>query len=111
LASGDRLGVLNAATRETLLTALSVAAAMWSLHAENGGVEHARQLAVQMAMDQLAQMSRLLRFHAAVVQAALMLRRLGTVIGMVSAFGELSHSGGAADPAALANGIGRRCPR
>lgn len=34
-----------------------------------------------------------------------MLGLLGTVIGMISAFGELSSKGGAIDPSALAGGI------
>ncbi len=41
----------------------------------------------------------------AVVQAAPMLGLLGTVIGMIDAFGTLSLSQGAADPALLAGGI------
>jgi biopolymer transport protein ExbB len=46
-----------------------------------------------------------LRFLETVAQAAPMLGLLGTVIGMISAFGELSSKGGAIDPSALAGGI------
>ena len=58
-----------------------------------------------LATTLLAEMSRHLRIIEAVVQAAPMLGLLGTVLGMMEAFNKLSQSGGAADPAALANGI------
>src|SRR5690606_3678268 len=62
-------------------------------------------LAVQSAADQLATMTRHLRILESVVQAAPRRGLLGPVVGMISAFGELSAAGGAVDPAALATGI------
>ncbi len=56
-------------------------------------------------MESLNIMTSHLRLIEAVVQAAPMLGLLGTVIGMISAFGKLSGGGGAVDPGALAGGI------
>jgi biopolymer transport protein ExbB/TolQ len=57
-------------------------------------------------MEQLAMMSRRLRFNKEVVRIAPMLRFFGTVVGSVSVLGELSRSNGAVDPAAMADGVG-----
>lgn len=57
------------------------------------------------ARDGIEILSRHLRGLEAVVQAAPMLGLLGTVIGMIEAFGKLAASSGAADPALLAGGI------
>ena len=46
-----------------------------------------------------------MRALEAVVQAAPMLGLLGTVVGMIEAFGKLSQSKGAVDPSVLAGGI------
>jgi biopolymer transport protein ExbB len=50
-------------------------------------------------------MSRHVRVLETSVQAAPMLGLLGTVLGMIAAFNEMSVSGGAVDPTALAGGI------
>ncbi|MBR6323767.1 MAG: MotA/TolQ/ExbB proton channel family protein, partial [Victivallales bacterium] len=48
-----------------------------------------------------------LRFMAALVAAAPLLGLLGTVIGMIDTFHAAAMQSVAADPAALANGIGK----
>ena len=67
--------------------------------------DRAREVAAHIAIHQLSTMSKRLRFLETVAQAAPMLGLLGTVIGMISAFAELSSKGGAIDPSALAGGI------
>lgn len=59
----------------------------------------------QRALSDLGALERHMRGLEAVVQAAPMLGLLGTVIGMIEAFGRLAEGSGAADPAALAGGI------
>lgn len=65
----------------------------------------AQARATQRATEDLAALERNMRGLEAVVQAAPMLGLLGTVIGMIEAFGRLAQSTGAADPAELAGGI------
>jgi biopolymer transport protein ExbB len=67
--------------------------------------QRAQQSAVIEAQQALAQAARYLRLIEAVVQAAPMLGLLGTVLGMIEAFGKVAQGSGAADPGALANGI------
>lgn len=103
--AGEWTAAMDQARQEISPSAAVVAAAMRSLAERPADRSRAREIAVQVAMDQLATMSRHLRMLEAVVQAAPMMGLLGTVIGMISAFGELSHGGGAVDPALLATGI------
>ncbi|MEZ5805105.1 MAG: MotA/TolQ/ExbB proton channel family protein [Rhizobiaceae bacterium] len=104
-AAGDRARGMEIARSELSPASLTVGAAMASLARHPNDRDRARELAAQTALDQLTTMSRHLRILESVVQAAPMMGLLGTVIGMISAFGELSASGGAIDPAALATGI------
>lgn len=104
-ASGERGRGVELARSELSPASLTVGAAMVSLLRHPNDRDRARELAAQAALDQLTTMSRHLRILESVVQAAPMMGLLGTVIGMISAFGELSASGGAIDPAALATGI------
>ncbi len=67
--------------------------------------DRAREVAAHSALETLNTLSKNLRFLETVAQAAPMLGLLGTVVGMISAFGELSAKGGAIDPSALAAGI------
>lgn len=67
--------------------------------------EQAQVQATHLASDGLDQLTRHMRGLEAVVQAAPMLGLLGTVVGMIEAFGKLAASSGAADPAQLASGI------
>jgi len=66
---------------------------------------YAEELGRQSAIIELARMSDRMRLLDMVVQAAPMLGLLGTVIGMIDAFGVLSQSQGAVDPTQLAGGI------
>lgn len=66
---------------------------------------YAEELGRQSAIIELAQMSERMRVLEMIVQAAPMLGLLGTVIGMIDAFGVLSLSQGAVDPTELAGGI------
>ena len=66
---------------------------------------YAEELGRQTAILELSAMTDRLRLLEIVVQAAPMLGLLGTVIGMINAFSALSLAEGAADPAALAEGI------
>jgi len=59
----------------------------------------------QRALEDLSHLGQNMRGLEAVVQSAPMLGLLGTVLGMIEAFGRLSQSAGAADPAELAGGI------
>ena len=61
--------------------------------------------AMTLARDGIDVLSRHMRGLEGVVQAAPMLGLLGTVVGMIEAFGKLAATSGAADPAQLAGGI------
>ncbi|MDN5786747.1 MotA/TolQ/ExbB proton channel family protein [Pseudorhodobacter sp.] len=65
----------------------------------------AEEIGRQVALAELAAMGRWMRVLEAVVQAAPMLGLLGTVVGMIDAFGALAQSTGGVDPALLAGGI------
>ena len=64
-----------------------------------------RERATQAALDELSTLTGSMRALEAVVQAAPMLGLLGTVVGMIEAFGRLSRAAGAVDPSVLAGGI------
>jgi len=76
-----------------------------ALTAHPGDTAAAQARGAQRAIEDLAALERNMRGIEAVVQAAPMLGLLGTVIGMIEAFGRLAQSTGAADPAELAGGI------
>lgn len=80
-------------------------AALSGLKAAPNDRAYARELATQTALDELSAMSSRMRALESVVQAAPMLGLLGTVVGMIEAFGKLSQSSGAVDPSVLAGGI------
>jgi biopolymer transport protein ExbB len=65
----------------------------------------AEEMGRQAALTELATLGRFMRVLEAVVQAAPMLGLLGTVVGMIDAFGALAQSTGGVDPALLAGGI------
>ena len=104
-ASGDRDRAMKEARSEHSPACAVVASAMVSFQRHPGDHERARELATQSALDQITEMTSHLRLLETIVQAAPMIGLLGTVVGMISAFGELSAGGGAVDPAALATGI------
>lgn len=94
----------SANQRRTVLARV-LQAVFTGLQARPGDAAYAEELARQTALTELARMSSRMRLLEAVVQAAPMLGLLGTVIGMIDAFGTLSVSQGAVDPALLAGGI------
>jgi biopolymer transport protein ExbB len=102
---GDRGSAyqLVAADRGQLSSVL--AAAMAILNNNPRDITAARQAATQRAVESLGVVSKYLRIVESVVQAAPMMGLLGTVLGMIEAFGKVSQGGGAADPSALAGGI------
>lgn len=102
---GDKARAYELASNDRSPVSAVVAAAMGALGRNPRDINGARQVATQTAMASLIVISKYLRIVESVVQAAPMLGLLGTVIGMIEAFGKVSQGGGAADPAALANGI------
>ncbi len=95
----------GASQRKTVLTRI-LQAVMICLRARPNDPAYAEELGRQVALTELTAMTRRMRVLETVVQAAPMLGLLGTVIGMIDAFGALSQSaGGVADPAQLAGGI------
>ena len=104
-AEGNRSSAIKMARMEISPTAGAVLEAMVSLVRYPDDKDRAREVAAHFALENLNTLSKNLRFLETVAQAAPMLGLLGTVIGMISAFGELSAKGGAIDPSALAGGI------
>lgn len=102
---GDFEDALHAARGDVSPASAAIAGAMSSLITFPADRDRARDVAAQIALQHLNGLGRHLRFLETVAQAAPMLGLLGTVIGMISAFGELSAKGGAIDPSALAGGI------
>ncbi len=94
----------SAADQDTVLARV-LQAVMTGLQARPEDQTYAEELGRQTALTELQTMSRRMRLLEAVVQAAPMLGLLGTVIGMIDAFGTLSTSDGAIDPTLLAGGI------
>ncbi|MFD1881866.1 MotA/TolQ/ExbB proton channel family protein [Paracoccus pacificus] len=80
-------------------------AVMSGLRARPTDPEYGEELGHQIALIELSAMSSRMRLLEAVVQSAPMLGLLGTVIGMIDAFGALSASDQGADPQLLASGI------
>jgi len=103
--SGQGDAALALADARATVTLRVLFAALSALRAAPEDRAYARELATQTALDELATMERRLRFLDGVVQAAPMLGLLGTVIGMIEAFGQLAADVGAIDPGALAGGI------
>ena len=94
-----------ASERKTVLTRI-LQSVMLCLRARPNEPAYAEELGRQVAITELTAMSQRMRVLETVVQAAPMLGLLGTVIGMIDAFGTLSTSaGGVADPTQLAGGI------
>ena len=103
--AGDRLSALQLVLGDRSALSSVVASAMATLADNPGDNGLARQAATQTALAALGDLARHLRIIETVVQASPMLGLLGTVIGMIEAFGKVSEGGGAADPSALAGGI------
>ncbi|MBS8227991.1 MotA/TolQ/ExbB proton channel family protein [Vannielia litorea] len=102
---GDGDGALAMADKRNTSAVRVLFAALSALRQNPGDRDFARELATQTALDELALMGRRMNALEAVVQAAPMLGLLGTVVGMIEAFGRLSQAEGAVDPSVLAGGI------
>lgn len=96
---------MRIASNRTTVLARVLEATFSALRARPNDNDYAEELGRQTALVELASMSRRMRLLESVVQAAPMLGLLGTVIGMIDAFGVLAATQGAADPALLAGGI------
>ncbi|MCH2169121.1 MAG: MotA/TolQ/ExbB proton channel family protein [Oceanicola sp.] len=103
--AGDGEGALRLAEKRNSAGVRVLFATLSGLRASPQDRTYVRELAMQSALDELGQMSRSMRGLEAVVQAAPMLGLLGTVVGMIEAFQQLSQSAGAVDPSVLAGGI------
>lgn len=103
--AGDGAGALAGAETRRSVSLRVLYALMAGLRVRPDDRAYAQALAVQAAQEELARLSRYMRGIESVVQAAPMLGLLGTVIGMIEAFGRLAESTGAVDPAMLAGGI------
>ncbi len=102
---GERRQAALAAKRGDGVRLRVLAVMLDALDARPDDRARAQSLATQRALEELARMSGSMRVLEAVVQAAPMLGLLGTVIGMIEAFGRIAATTGAADPALLASGI------
>ena len=78
---------------------------MSGLRARPGDQDYGEELGRQTALFELTEMGARMRILEAVVQGAPMLGLLGTVIGMIDAFGNLALSQQMTDPRLLAGGI------
>lgn len=93
------------ARAERSVLARVLGAVMSGLRARPTDPSYGEELARQTAIVQLSQMNSRMRILDAVVQAAPMLGLLGTVIGMIDAFGNLALTQQVADAQLLASGI------
>ncbi len=96
--------IRGASERRSVLTRI-LQSVFSGLQARPGDPSYAEELGRQTAIIELAAMSERLRLLDMVVQAAPMLGLLGTVVGMIQAFGALAVTQGAVDPTTLADGI------
>jgi biopolymer transport protein ExbB len=103
-AAGDATGAHQIAASDTSTLAQVVAIAMAARMRWPDDKERAREVAAGAALKLLDAMNRHVRILETSVQAAPMLGLLGTVLGMIAAFNEMS-GGGAVNPAELAGGI------
>ena len=104
-ARGERRQAAQTARRAEGVQLRVLAVLLDALEARPEDRGRAQGLATQRALEELARMSGSMRVLEAVVQAAPMLGLLGTVIGMIEAFGRIAATTGAADPSLLASGI------
>ncbi len=102
---GAKADAYDLASESDTPVAKVAARAMHSLALAPNDYELAREQAFHVGRDILDKLARHLRILESIVQAAPMLGLLGTVLGMIDAFGELSKGDGAVDPTQLAGGI------
>jgi biopolymer transport protein ExbB len=103
--SGDGEGALRLAEKRDSTGVRVLFAALSGLRAAPQDKTYVRELATQSALEELGRMTANMRALESVVQAAPMLGLLGTVVGMIEAFAQLSRAAGAVDPSVLAGGI------
>ena len=103
--AGDGNGALKLAEAQNTVRLRVLYAALSALKAFPSDKDYSREIATQTALNELAGLARWMRALDATVQAAPMLGLLGTVLGMINAFANLSAAKGAADPSILAAGI------
>ncbi len=102
---GDRAAAYHLVSHDKAQLSGVLTAAMSSLGHNPRDAGAARSAATQAALQSLMTTAKSLRIIEAVVQGAPMLGLLGTVVGMIEAFGKVTEGGGAADPTVLAEGI------
>lgn len=103
--TGNGDSALAQADKRDACTVRVLFATLSALKAAPHDKDYARELASQSALDELSRLTAGMRALEAVVQAAPMLGLLGTVVGMIEAFGKLAQAEGAVDPSVLAGGI------
>jgi biopolymer transport protein ExbB len=103
--AGDASGAYQSASADGTALSRVVSEAITGVWRWPNDKERAREMATGTALSLLDQMSSHVRVLETSVQAAPMLGLLGTVLGMIAAFNEMSLSGGAVDPTELAGGI------
>jgi biopolymer transport protein ExbB len=104
-AQGDAAGAYQRVGTDTTALSRVVAEAISGVWRWPDDKERAREMATGTALSLLDVMGRHVRILETCVQAAPMLGLLGTVLGMIAAFNEMSQTGGAVDPTELAGGI------
>lgn len=103
--AGDASGAYQQAAADQAALSKVVGEAITGVWRWPNDKERAREMATGTALSLLDAMNRHVRVLETSVQAAPMLGLLGTVLGMIAAFNEMSLSGGAVDPTELAGGI------
>jgi biopolymer transport protein ExbB len=104
-AAGDAKGGRQVVASDSAALSQVVAGAMAARMRWPDDKERAREVATSAALTLLDEMNRHVRILETSVQAAPMLGLLGTVLGMIAAFNEMSGGGGAVNPTELAGGI------
>jgi biopolymer transport protein ExbB len=104
-AQGDASGAYQRAASDKAALSRVVGEAITGVWRWPDDKERAREIATGTALSLLDAMNRHVRLLETCVQAAPMLGLLGTVLGMIAAFNEMSVTGGAVDPTELAGGI------
>jgi biopolymer transport protein ExbB len=103
--AGDASGAYQRAAADDAALSRVVGEAINGVWRWPNDKDRAREMATGTALSLLDAMSRHVRVLETSVQAAPMLGLLGTVLGMIAAFNEMSVGGGAVDPTELAGGI------
>jgi biopolymer transport protein ExbB len=103
--AGDTSGAYQRAATDRTALCQVVGEAINGVRHWPNDKDRAREMATGTALSLLDTMRSHVRVLETSVQAAPMLGLLGTVLGMIAAFNEMSLGGGAVDPTELAGGI------